>query len=848
MDPTQQQSFDELTDEFRKLNQNLANQNKDQHKTVAPQAPADDPTGKAGIPPKDNKFLEATRNLHEKVIGPILAKQIAQATGPGSVGEAAAAAGAEKETATKISEMGKSVMGSNKLLEQVASTAESDLQQSAENHESSQAEKLVKEKKSAVWIAGLDDKASKQFGGMFSGLKGLFGKKEPASGPPAPEDDGMGFWGWLGMILLGFGALLLPMITGAIMGLFGIVTGLFTLPFKAFMWAGGLLGKIVMGSIKLVFKGITGIFKVGAWFGGLIGKGAGWLAGKVGGWWKGIKGGFGKLFGGGASKTASKAGAKAASKTLGKAAATAADDAVKGASKGIQTGAKAGKKAALKGAAKGVLKGAARLAGPVAALGFMAFDGISAGMEEYKKSGSLLSAAKEGTAGALSGLTFGLVSQETISGAMTAIGDGIGSVVDGAAKLVTDPIGAIGDAGSALVGGAKSLLDSATGWLFGSPHATSYIDKSGDDIHDSSTSLADSASSMLGAGKVMAKGALAAGEGLVSSAAEMVGSSDAWKKGTELAGEGLSKAKTSIFDSWANAGNTLLKMSPPLRGAKYLWDTVTGWFDDSEDEVKKATGGIVDGGALVESGNKLVGQADHILVMMSKLFSKLEDRLENADVEPTNNKKNRTGGGGEPTAGEHLAVKLYGEDSLTEEERARWDKRKGAAPESKSPSRAEAKAHAQRKLAENRKGGWLWGEFAQGWDKLKEWSSDRRKSKGKEIEDLHRQAGLVKAEDPRLKNTVKMPDNAKEQKDLIDQNSQMIAKLDKICEYQQQQLDLVDSGNKDRRTQTDSVKEAAEKDKGTTVINTNNNQAAVVPTTSGSNDLSQFRSRITNFA
>ena len=38
---------------------------------------------------------------------------------------------------------------------------------------------------------------------------------------------------------------------------------------------------------------------------------------------------------------------------------------------------------------------------------------------------------REGLAGAASGLTFGLVSQETISGGLTAIGNAAGSIVDG---------------------------------------------------------------------------------------------------------------------------------------------------------------------------------------------------------------------------------------------------------------------------------------------------------------------------------------------------------------------------------------------------------------------------------
>ena len=73
-----------------------------------------------------------------------------------------------------------------------------------------------------------------------------------------------------------------------------------------------------------------------------------------------------------------------------------------------------------------VAVGAAKFAGPVGAVltaGMAAFDGVSAGITEFKESGKLGSAVKEGFAGAVSGLTFGLVDQETISGGMSKIGE-----------------------------------------------------------------------------------------------------------------------------------------------------------------------------------------------------------------------------------------------------------------------------------------------------------------------------------------------------------------------------------------------------------------------------------------
>ena len=91
-----------------------------------------------------------------------------------------------------------------------------------------------------------------------------------------------------------------------------------------------------------------------------------------------------------------------------------------------KSGASMGSKAAgVIGKGARLALGAARFAGPVglgitAAMGI--FDGVSAGVEEFKKSGKLGSAVQEGLAGAASGLTFGLVSQETISGGLSKIG------------------------------------------------------------------------------------------------------------------------------------------------------------------------------------------------------------------------------------------------------------------------------------------------------------------------------------------------------------------------------------------------------------------------------------------
>ena len=132
-----------------------------------------------------------------------------------------------------------------------------------------------------------------------------------------------------------------------------------------------------------------------------------------------------------------------------------------GASAGAR-GASAGGKLLASGA-KGFAKtalGALRFAGPAGLIATAALtvgSGVMAGIDAYKKTGEVGTAIKEGFAGALSSLTLGFVSQESISEGMTKIGDsvssaynkakdglvsGFNSVKDGITKVVNDPEGA----------------------------------------------------------------------------------------------------------------------------------------------------------------------------------------------------------------------------------------------------------------------------------------------------------------------------------------------------------------------------------------------------------------------
>ena len=95
----------------------------------------------------------------------------------------------------------------------------------------------------------------------------------------------------------------------------------------------------------------------------------------------------------------------------------------------------------LKNMAKLGLKGAKFL--PVVGLAVTAisglWDGFTAGMKEAENENSTgLTIAREATAGVLSGLTFGLIDQETISSKMTGIADGITGVASSVKNKITD--------------------------------------------------------------------------------------------------------------------------------------------------------------------------------------------------------------------------------------------------------------------------------------------------------------------------------------------------------------------------------------------------------------------------
>jgi len=184
----------------------------------------------------------------------------------------------------------------------------------------------------------------------------------------------------------------------------GAIAGLVLLfgPIRIAMLAGGTLYKATKGLVGMFLKG------------GIINKGIGRLSGM-------ISGAFGT--GGAAPKV-----------ELGKdGKPIQARDAKGRFVKSPPVAPKAGTGGLAK-VGKGLLRGA-RFLGPIglAITGIMGvFDGITAGMEEAKKENSTkMTVMREASAGVISGFTFGLISQETISGAFTSIGDKFVTLGDG---------------------------------------------------------------------------------------------------------------------------------------------------------------------------------------------------------------------------------------------------------------------------------------------------------------------------------------------------------------------------------------------------------------------------------
>ena len=139
---------------------------------------------------------------------------------------------------------------------------------------------------------------------------------------------------------------------------------------------------------------------------------------------------------------------------------------------------------------KGLLKGAKFLPGVgLAVTGIMGiFDGVTAGFEEYNKGGSAGDVAREAAAGVVSGLTFGLVSQETISGAFTTIGDKFKTGFD---KMKEDTLAGVDKLKDLGVSAKEKLKDVAGGLKEKFDNVTEKVSGFFGDIKGKFTALTD---------------------------------------------------------------------------------------------------------------------------------------------------------------------------------------------------------------------------------------------------------------------------------------------------------------------------------------------------------------------
>jgi len=130
------------------------------------------------------------------------------------------------------------------------------------------------------------------------------------------------------------------------------------------------------------------------------------------------------------------------------------------------------KTAFLKGLGKGLLAGSKFIPGVglaiTAAVGI--YDGMTAGIKEYKKSGDLGKSVEAGLAGAASGLTFGLVSQETFQKGIDGIQAGATKawetyksawvgIYTGIKTFINDPVGTLSNIKAKIT---TSVSDAAT--------------------------------------------------------------------------------------------------------------------------------------------------------------------------------------------------------------------------------------------------------------------------------------------------------------------------------------------------------------------------------------------------
>jgi hypothetical protein len=405
---------------------------------------------------------------------------------------------------------------SSDMLKTLVDTEKESFDQRTDSEKRLKAEKTVVKSADKMILSDIEPKATKKFGGLFDSITGLFSKKKTTNPQGDIEEESSG---WLSTILSTipylaltagsaiFGGIMsgVKLITGGISAGIGLVGDLVTNSFNWFKEGGisrnfnrlrtgvgdffGSIGKNLTKAKEYIGK--TKIGKLVTGLGTEVSKlitsaktGVSTMFTNMGTrlseTWTSITNVFRKTppVPPGVNKSMAKLGATVGGTVAATTTATTAT-----ASKGL-----------LKGAAKGAL----RLAGPIAAAGFALYGGATAAWDEYEKSGSIMAAAKEGIAGAASSLTFGLVSQETFSGIMTSVGDGIGATADYIGNLFSTGLGGLADIASGNIAkGLGGVGEYLTAGLVDAESITGFVDGVGDTFSAAGSYLSEGASSVL---------------------------------------------------------------------------------------------------------------------------------------------------------------------------------------------------------------------------------------------------------------------------------------------------------------------------------------------------------------
>lgn len=498
-------------------------------------------------------------------------------------------------------------MNSNSLLSSMKNSAEMQLYTAQDAEERLKSEKQVVQQAQGVVIQDIDKDAAGVLGGIFGKLKGLFGKGKQSKPPPTKGEEESWLWG----LLTAGAAGLMNLLGGGVTSMVGkVISKTFGLGTTIMKKSWGFAKNLATKTGGLIKSGLGKAFNVGK---NLFSKSVGFaknLGGKALG---ALKGGFGKAFDVGKGLFSKSFGflknlgtkslgvlKSGFSKFTGSAGniAMKAGNAIKGGlgkafnvgkgllgklgglGKGLaKIGASAGSSVlgAVSGSMPsggGLLKSVgklARFAGPVGAIvagGMAVFDGVGSAMDEYKKSGSITAAAREGVASAASTLTFGLVDQETFSGAFQAVGDAMGPVGDwigGQMESAWDGVTALADGN--IAEGVGHIGEYMTLGLVDAETIQGFAEDAGAMISDAAGAVGDHFATGWNAITSIAEGNFS--EGLGSAA--------------EYLTFGLVDSDT-VKNFAGNVGDTLSKAGSWLsEGASSVWDSVSGFFSNSPD-------------------------------------------------------------------------------------------------------------------------------------------------------------------------------------------------------------------------------------------------------------------------